>query len=72
MEPVANNIYENYSMDFSFIIHHAMREDGQWFRRVQYKDARYGYKWSKWRECSAPAMSGIMNAYRKARLPKCV
>lgn len=31
----------------------AVREDGIVFSRAQYRDPRYGYKWSKWKATGA-------------------
>jgi hypothetical protein len=66
---MANQILRSCSMDFTMQIEHAMRADGVWFSRCQYRDARYGYKWSAWRQTSAPT-SFTSETGRKARLPK--
>lgn len=56
-------------MDFTMQIEHAQRGDGQWFRRCQYRDTRYGYKWSAWTPvASGPEMGSSTG--RQARLPK--
>lgn len=64
-------VYETYSMDYSSIKENAMREDGQWFSRYQFRDPRYGYKWSKWEKISVadPSKMVFKGEYNR-RLPK--
>lgn len=61
-------IYESSTADFTARVHHAMRPDGVWFVRTQYRDPLYGYKWGKWRRGAAP--DRLRATGRKARLPK--
>lgn len=68
---MTNAILSSYSMDFTMQIHHAQRQDGQWFRRIQFRDARYGYKWSAWRAVPSGPEHGSPTGL-KARLPKVV
>lgn len=67
----AGRIYEGHSMDFTSKIEYAMRADGAWFQRWQYRDSRFGYKWSAWRASVEPTNASA-NAYnaKKPRLPK--
>jgi hypothetical protein len=68
-QTVANEILSSYTMDYTSQIEHAMRADGVWFTRSQYRCPRYGYKWTAWRIASAP--SGYTSQTgRSARLPK--
>jgi hypothetical protein len=61
-------VVTTYSMDFTSQIQHARRSDGQWFRRTQYRDPRYGYKWGPWKASAAPEKQwGDM---RSVHLPK--
>ncbi len=64
-------IYEGHSMDFTSKIEYAVRADGAWFQRWQYRDPRYGYKWSTWRPSAEPTNASA-NYYntKKPRLPK--
>lgn len=67
---MANMILRSYSMDFTMQIEHAQRADGQWFRRCQYRDTRYGYKWSPWKETGSGPYGQSSETGRIARLPK--
>lgn len=68
------SVYETYSMDYTSRTEWARRADGQWFRRGQYRDPRYGYKWSAWTAVAANVAE--MNVadrrpdQRRVRLPK--
>lgn len=65
----ANEILESFTADYTGIIHHAMRADGQWFTRSRFKDPRFGYRNSAWRKImSAPEK--VRSTGRAARLPK--
>jgi len=66
---MANTILRSYSMDFTMQIEHAQRADGQWFSRVQYRDTRYGYKWSAWKPVGSGPEHGSETG-RVARLPR--
>lgn len=33
---------------------YAQNAHGQWFKRSHYRDARYGWKWTRWTPTSAP------------------
>lgn len=64
-------IFEGFSMDFTSRIQYSQRADGQWFRRIQYRDARYGYKWSTWKAIDAAPENIFPSQFsQKARLPK--
>ncbi len=68
------------------LIELALRQDGTLFRRVQDKDSRFGYRWSKWTEIgkldvkNPPSMieqgfskcsrPGAYTNWQKWRLPK--
>ena len=67
---MVNHILRSYSMDFTTQIEHAQRTaDGAWFRR--YRDARYGYKWSRWTRTTAPEPERFLSETGKsARLPR--
>ncbi len=62
-------VFETYTMDYTGRIQHAQNKDGKWFRRSQYRDPRYGYKWSKWQNEASftPDRTGEMH---KVRLPR--
>lgn len=48
----------------------AMRSDGRWFTRTQYRDG-YGLHWNKWRQIPAKPDRAYINEYNGlARLPK--
>lgn len=66
---MANAILDSYTMDYTARVQHAQRADGQWFTRMQYRDARYGYKWAAWRPvaCGPERFSQTGQA---ARLPR--
>ena len=62
-------ILESFTGDYTGIIHHAQRADGQWFQRFQEKHPRFGYRWTAWsRTTSCPDTA--RNTERGARLPK--
>lgn len=63
-------IYRSFTMDYSSEIEHAQRADGQWFRRSQYRDPRYGYKWTRWSATSFLPERAYPKGQRKIRLPK--
>ncbi len=69
-------VFESYSADFTSRIETAQRADGVWFSRYQYRDQRYGYKWSPWRRSGAPTFTDgtpkpIEHGQQKnVRLPK--
>jgi hypothetical protein len=67
---MANEILRSYSMDFTMQVEHAQRGDGQWFRRCQYRDTRYGYKWSAWQPVANGPSGHSSQTGRAARLPK--
>lgn len=50
--------FKGYSMDYSSQVDFAVSESGKVFTRSQYRDARYGYKWTSWRETAAVAVEG--------------
>ena len=66
---MATMIVETFSMDYTSAIHFAQRPDGQWFTRSQYRDARYGYKWTAWRPVPYGPDKGRATG-QVARLPK--
>lgn len=62
--------FEAHSMDFSSRIQLAQSESGKVFERIQVRDQRYGYKWTKWRATSAAAIEGKSSeGARNWRLP---
>jgi hypothetical protein len=62
--------FTGYTMDYTSQIEFAVSETGKVFRRMQYRDARYGYKWSKWSETVAAALEGKSDQGPKGwRLP---
>ena len=65
-------VLTSYTSDYTGRIEHAQRTDGQWFRRRQYQDPRYGNKWSAWTSVQAPySASGHFNeTMARIRLPK--
>lgn len=63
-------IYLTFSMDYTSESEYAQRSDGQWFSRYQYRDSRYGYKWSAWRATSLLPERASKKGERKVRLPK--
>ncbi len=63
--------YTGYTMDFTAQIQWAKSESGKVVRRIQGRDPRYGYKWSRWTEVPALAIEGKFNNGAKAwRLPE--
>lgn len=63
-------IYRSFSMDYTSEREYAQRPDGKWFTRYQYRDPRYGYKWSKWQTTGfLPERASPKGDY-KIRLPK--
>lgn len=68
---MTSEILSGYSMDFTMQIHYAQRADGTWFSRCQYRDSRYGYKWSAWKVTRQPHPEQFLSSTGKiARLPK--
>lgn len=66
----AVNSYRKFTMDFTSEIQYALSESGKVFRRSQYRDPRYGYKWGKWTEASAMSIEGLTAlGPKKWRLP---
>lgn len=63
-------ILTGYSMDYTFQIHYAQRADGQWFKRIQDRHPRFGYRWTAWRAACEPDLSRFRPSTLKARLPK--
>lgn len=64
-------VYETYSMDFSSCKENVQREDGQWFQRYQYRDPRYGYKWSPWKKTvDMNAKEMVFKGEFNRRIPK--
>lgn len=63
-------VYRSFSMDFTSQREHAQRPDGQWFSRYQYRDPRYGYKWSKWQATTFLPERASPAGERNIRLPK--
>ncbi len=64
-------VFESYSMDYSSRRESAQRDDGVWFTRHQYRDPRFGYKWSKWERSGPPRrLEELASEERRVRLPK--
>ena len=65
-------ILTSYTGDYTGQVEHAQRADGQWFRRSQYRDPRYGYQWKAWSEVAAPysASGHFSERMARIRLPK--
>lgn len=62
--------FEGYTMDYTGRIQYALSETGKVFRRSQYRDARYGYKWAKWSETVTSVIEGLSpKGARNWRLP---
>ena len=64
-------VKEGHSMDFTTRIQYAT--DGvRYFSRMQYRDPRYGYKWSAWSPCSELSFKDApgQGEARNYRLPK--
>ena len=64
-----SEILGSYSADYTSQVEHARNAAGQWFRRSQYRDPRYGYKWTRWALSPAPPETAMPTG-RKARLPQ--
>lgn len=62
-------ILETCSADYTMLVHHARRSDGQWFVRYQQRGP-WGYAWTAWRPSVEPDMSRARQTGRRARLPK--
>jgi hypothetical protein len=62
-------VFESFTMDYTSSIEHAQRADGQWFTRSQYRDPRYGYKWTAWRKTTFLPERARPNGKRNVRLP---
>lgn len=69
MNATPNTVYETCSSDYTTLINHAMRADGQWFIRYQQRHPRFGYRWQAWRE-TAMTPDRLRDTGRKARLPQ--
>lgn len=63
-------IFRTFSMDFTSESEYAQRNDGQWFKRYQYRDPRYGYKWSRWEHTSFLPERASLKGEKAVRLPK--
>ena len=63
-------VYSDFSMDYTSESEYAQRADGQWFSRYQFRDPRYGYKWSAWRMTSFKPERARKKGDYKIRLPK--
>lgn len=62
--------FTGYTMDYTSQIQYAVSETGKVFKRSQYRDPRYGYKWHKWSETVACAIEGLVaQGARNWRLP---
>lgn len=62
--------FRGFTMDYTSQIDYAVSESGKVFRRMQFRDPRYGYKWGKWQETTATAVEGkIPQGPRNWRLP---
>lgn len=62
--------FKGYTMDFTSQIEFAVSETGKVFKRSQFRDPRYGYKWGPWRETVAVAVEGkAPQGPRNWRLP---
>jgi hypothetical protein len=68
-DTMQTTVYEDYSMDFTSRAQVAQNKDGKWFRRSQFRDPRYGYKWSSWRP-STFNPEGKSGQLLNVRLPK--
>lgn len=62
-------VYEAYTMDYTGRVQLAANKSGQWFRRSQYRDPRYGYKWGRWTRTGEQNPTG-RGEMRRVRLPK--
>jgi hypothetical protein len=66
----ASIILETYTMDFTARVHFA-RRGGAFFTRVQVRDPRYGYRWTRWTPCAEPGSERTLTVTgRRARLPR--
>jgi hypothetical protein len=63
-------IYRTFSMDYTSESEYAQRADGQWYSRYQYRDPRYGYKWSAWRKASFLPERATRKDDKRVRLPR--
>lgn len=62
-------VIETHTADFTARIQHAQRADGQWFKRMQRRDPRYGYTWSAW-SAVPKAPEGGRKMKASVRLPR--
>lgn len=67
MKTTTAAILESFTSDYTTIVHHAQRSDGQWFVRYQERSI-YGYRWTAWRTTGGSPDNG-RDTGRKARLP---
>lgn len=65
-----HTVYRDFSMDFTSEREYAQRADGTWFSRYQYRDPRYGYKWSAWRKAGLLPERATLKGERRVRLPR--
>lgn len=62
--------FNGSTMDFTARIQWAKSASGKVFQRIQRRDPRYGYKWTRWVETAACAIEGKCNEGPKSwRLP---
>jgi hypothetical protein len=62
--------FTGYTMDYTSQIQYAVSETGKVFRRSQYRDPRYGYKWRSWSETAPVSVEGLSpNGPKNWRLP---
>lgn len=62
--------FTGYTMDYTSQIQYAISETGKVFRRSQYRDPQYGYKWRPWSETAPVAVEGLSPQGAKGwRLP---
>jgi hypothetical protein len=62
--------FTGYTMDYTSQIQYAVSETGKVFKRSQYRDPRYGYKWAKWSETIQAVIEGKHpQGPRNGRLP---
>jgi hypothetical protein len=64
-----------FSVDYTSKKQAAQRSDGVWFTRSQYRDMRYGYRWTAWKRERAFTRTGwqaptFYEAPSSVRLPK--
>jgi hypothetical protein len=63
-------IHRAFTADFTSEIHYARDKQGRVWRRAQFRDPRYGYKWSNWKFTKREAIPpGATPTDRRARLP---